>query len=126
MTPSDQVDIAYQDFRQWLLENINRPDLVGPIPPGEEASPMRRMVARIVAGAEAAYERTFEVLEAGSAADPADLARKFNNELEASKRDILAAINPSQSGGGSSGGGWWLAAAGVLLGVYVVAAWRDR
>ncbi len=83
---------------------------------------MRRMVARIVAGAEAAYERTFEVLEAGSAADPADLARKFNNELEASKRDILAAINPSEK----SGGGWWLAAAGVLLGVYVVAAWRDR
>lgn len=99
MTPSQRIDVAYQDFRQWLLANINRPDIVGPIPAGEDASPMRRQVARIVAGAEKAYERAFARLEAGEITDPDDLARRVENELEESKRDILAALNPSTQGG---------------------------
>lgn len=96
MEPTVRIDLAYQDFLQWLRENIaTRPDLVGPIPAGEQASPMRRQVARIVAGAESAYERAFQKMESGEAADPDDLATRVINELEASKRDILAALNPA-------------------------------
>lgn len=58
---------------------------------------MRRQVARIVAGAESAYERAFQKMESGEAADPDDLATRVINELEASKRDILAALNPSSA-----------------------------
>ena len=95
MEPTVRIDLAYQDFLQWLRENVaTRPDLVGPIPEGESASEMRRQVARIVAGAESAYERAFERMEAGTATNPNDLAIRVINELEASKRDILLELNP--------------------------------
>lgn len=98
MEPTVRIDLAYQDFLQWLRENIaTRPDLVGPIPEGEQASPMRRAVARIVAGAESAYERAYERMEAGTATNPDDLATRVVNELEASKRDILAALSPNSA-----------------------------
>ena len=83
MTPSDRIDIAYQDFLQWTAANVPS-NLVSADPD----------IARILSDAEDTYERDFAQLEAGNVTDPEAFARRFEQGLEVVKRSILAMLNP--------------------------------
>lgn len=83
MTPSDRIDIAYQDFLQWVAANVPS-NLVSADPD----------IARILSDAEDTYERDFAQLEAGNVTEPEAFARRFEQGLEVVKRSILAMLSP--------------------------------
>lgn len=92
MDPIQQIDNAAESFNQWLLANVAvRPDLVGPIPAGQQASPLRRYIARIVGFAQS-LESSIRSSVAGNPSGAAEVVSALQTEYDLAKRDILAAL----------------------------------